>query len=304
MAENSVCKTEIIRIKTPRLFLDSFCLSVAFSLVFSLFFSSISWAQNSDDVEIINLDSIYQSNTPKKTETQKPAEPAPVEKTQELEEQVEAAVVEDVKVQDLKDLSLLSPFSEVSIIQKKLMPKSGRFQAFGGLGLTTNTPWFLNTGFKLNFGYHLTENFGVELSTLFLSSSEREVAKEIRENNNLQPEQFIYTKSFLGADVLWTPIYGKITFLNKKIIPYEMYFSAGGGTSNTNSMEKNVPTLHLGTGQVFTITKSMAFRWDYSLNIFQATALSSNNIIPEKGSYNDLIFSAGVSFFFPEVKNR
>ena len=78
----------------------------------------------------------------------------------------------------------------------------------------------------------------------------------------------------------------------------------GGGTSNTNSAEKNVPTIHFGTGQVFTISKAMAFRWDYSLNIFQATALTSNGIVPEKGSYNDLIFSAGVSFFFPEAKSR
>lgn len=274
--------------------------------VFSCCLSLNSWSQNSDDVEIINLDSIYQTSTVKKTEPQKPAEPAaPVQTTQALEEDVEAAVVpQDVKVEELKDLSMLSPFSEVSIIQKKLMPKSGRFQAFAAAGITTNTPWFLNAGFKLNFGYHFTENFALELNTLFLSSSEREVAKEIRENNNLQPEQFIYTKSYLGADLLWTPIYGKITFLNKKIIPYEMYLSGGGGTSNTNSVEKNVPTIHFGTGQVFTITKSMAFRWDYSLNIFQATALSSNSIIPEKGSYNDLIFTAGVSFFFPEVKNR
>jgi outer membrane beta-barrel protein len=267
--------------------------------------------QNSDDIEIINLDSIYQNNVParkseiKKQVTQPPVTAAPLETPATTEDFVDETVVpEDVKVEELKDLSLLSPFSEVSVIQKKLMPKSGRFQAFGGLGLTTNTPWFFNAGFKLNLGYHFTENFGLELSTLFLSSTEREVAKEIRANNNLQPEQFIYTKSYIGADLLWTPIYGKITFLNQKIIPYEMYFSGGGGTSNTNSVEKNVPTFHFGTGQIFTITKSMAFRWDYSLNIFQATALTSNAIVPEKGSYNDLIFSAGVSFFFPEAKSR
>ena len=279
---------------------------ILFALVFCLPLISRS-QQNTDDVEIINLDSIYQNSTPtKKSDNKKPVPNPTTEAPKPTEEFVDEVVVapEDVKVQELKDLSLLSPFSEVSVIQKKLMPKSGRFQAFGGLGLTTNTPWFLNAGFKLNLGYHFTENFALELATLFLSSSEREVAKEIRENNNLQPEQFIYTKSYMGADLLWTPVYGKITFLNQKIIPYEMYFSGGGGTSNTNSAEKNVPTIHFGTGQVFTISKAMAFRWDYSLNIFQATALTSNGIVPEKGSYNDLIFSAGVSFFFPEAKSR
>lgn len=278
---------------------------VLFALV--LCWPYASYSQTTDDIEIINLDSIYQNSAPAKVNDNKKPIPAPLstvapKTTEEFVDEV--AVPEDIKVQELKDLSLLSAFSEVSVIQKKLMPKSGRFQAFGGLGLTTNTPWFLNAGFKLNLGYHFTENFALELSTLFLSSSEREVAKEIRENNNLQPEQFLYTKSYMGADLMWTPVYGKITFLNQKIIPYEMYFSGGGGTSNTNSVEKNVPTLHFGTGQVFTISKAMAFRWDYSLNVFQATALTSNGIVPEKGSYNDLIFSAGVSFFFPEAKSR
>lgn len=290
-------KENRIKLAAVSFFAFSFCLSLN------------SWSQNSDDVEIINLDSIYQTNTIKKNEPQKPAEvltPTPTtQTTQALEDDVEAALdPQDVKVEELKDLSMLSPFSEVSIIQKKFMPKSGRFQAFAAAGLTTNTPWFLNTGFKLNLGYHFTENLGLEFNTLFLSSSEREVAQEIRENNGLKPEQFIYTKSYIGADLLWTPIYGKVTFLNEKIIPYEMYFSGGGGTSNTNSVEKNVPTIHLGTGQVFTITKSMAFRWDYSLNVFQATAIPGNGVVPEKGSYNDLIFTAGVSFFFPEVKTR
>lgn len=275
-----------------------------------------SWAlaqQSEDDVEIINLDSIYQTNpVPNRTTPQNQApnrsgelntvQPGQLSDELPADEATEGTA--EVQVDELKDLSKLSAFSEVSIIQKKLMPKSQRFQFFGGLGLTTNTPWFLNAGFKLNLGYHFTESLGIELSSVFLSSSERQVAQEIRTNNNLQPEQFIYTKSFAGLDLMWTPFYGKMTFLNKKIIPYEMYLTAGGGSSDTNSQEKTAPTFHLGTGQVFTITRSMAFRWDYSLNIFQATPLTTNAAVAEKGTYNDLIFSAGVSFFFPEANDR
>ena len=84
-----------------------------------------------------------------------------------------------------------------------------------------------------------------------------------------------------------------------------MYFSAGLGTSNTNSSEQNVTTMHFGTGQIFAITKAIAFRWDYSLNLFEATPISSTNVsTPAKGSYTDLILTAGVSFFFPEASER
>ncbi|MGZ3690216.1 MAG: outer membrane beta-barrel domain-containing protein, partial [Pseudobdellovibrio sp.] len=159
---------------------------------------------------------------------------------------------------------------------------------------------------KINFGYNFTEKFGLEASLLFLSSSERDAAKDIRENNSLQPERFILTKSNVNLDLVWSPIYGKITKLNQEIIPFDMYFSLGGGMSETNSAEKNVATGHISTGQIFAMSKSMAFRWDYSCYIYQATPVqdSISSSAPVKSTYEDLVFTAGVSFFFPEANYR
>ncbi len=264
-------------------------------------------AQQADDLEVVNLEGMYQnSNVTKPVPVQSEALiEKTVEQVEPADEVVPPVKKEDVSVNELKDLSRLSPFREVSVIQKKYLPKTERFQFFGALATTTNTPWFLNYGAKLGLAYHFTESFGLELSGLFLSSSEREVAKEIRDNNGLRPEQFIYTKGYYGLDLMWAPIYGKLSNMDGGIIPFDMYFSIGGGSSNTNSAEGNVPTVHIGTGQIFAITKSIAFRWDYSLNIFQATPVSVGGTgVPAKGSYNDLILTAGVSFFFPEASLR
>ncbi|MEQ1723471.1 MAG: outer membrane beta-barrel domain-containing protein, partial [Pseudobdellovibrio sp.] len=161
----------------------------------------------------------------------------------------------------------LAPFSDVSVIQKKYQPKTERFQLYMAGGLTTNSPWFLNLGAKVNLGYYFSESFGVELSGVFLSNSESQAAKEIRTNNNLQPDKFVVTKYNIGVDLLWSPIYGKVANLDNEIIPFDMYFAFGGGTSATNSQENSVPTFHVGTGQIFALSKSMAFRWDYSWNL-------------------------------------
>lgn len=273
---------------------------------------STAWSQQSnDDVEVVNLEGMYKNSpTPMPVEN-KSSEVSPQQQNTVSNTDVDDAETvieqkkEDVKVNELKDLSRLVPFREVSVIQKKYLPKTERFQFFAGLATTTNTPWFLNYGAKLNLGYHFTEAFGLELSGLFLSSSEREVSKEIRDNNGLRPEQFIYTKGYYGLDLIWSPIYGKLSNLDGTIIPFDMYFSFGGGSSKTNSDEGNVPTFHVGTGQIFAITKSIAFRWDYSLNLFQATPVAvTGGGTPAKGSYNDLILSAGLSFFFPEANLR
>ncbi len=280
-------------------------------------FSFLAQAQEQqlDDQEILNIENIYKTETPKAMQPRQAPAPEIVPKsaaetsseTAESENQTAVAPApKNQRVENLTDLNKLSPFSEISVIQKKFLPKTERFQIYAGGGTTTNSPWFLNMGLKVNLGYHFTESFGVELSGLFLSNSEREVAKEIRDNNLLQPEKFINTKSYVGVDLVWAPIYGKLTMLNKHIIPFDMYFSAGGGTSSTNSQEGSVPTLHVGVGQIFAINKSMAFRWDYSWTSFQATPIPDKLAtgVAEKNSYNDLILTAGFSFFFPEARYR
>lgn len=274
---------------------------------------SVMAQSNADDLEVINLEDLYKKEeikVPSPVYTPAPTNQAEADRSGSETKPADVATepkAEEIKVKELKDLNKLVPFSEISVIQRKFMPKSERLQVYLGAGLTTNTPWFTNYGAKLNLAYNFTESFGLEISTLFLTSSPRDVAKEIQEQHDVQADQFIYTKGYYGLDLVWSPIYGKIAYDSSNIINYEMYFSVGGGQSSTNSVEKNVPTAHIGVGQIFSLSKSMAFRWDYGVNIFQATPMPSNTGTTgntQKSTYNDLVLTAGLSFFFPEVTYR
>ena len=261
-----------------------------------------SQGQTLDDQEVVDIEGLYKNQTAPPVKEPEPTVTIQDAATEGLEAEAAAQSAPSppaAKVENLTDLNKLAPFREVSVIQKKYLPKTERFQIFGGVGMTTNSPWFLNLGGKIALGYHFTESLGVELTGAFLSNSERDVAKEIRDQHDLEPEKFVTTKSYVGADLFWSPIYGKISFLNDRIIPFDMYFTFGGGSSTTNSEEKTVPTFHLGTGQIFALSKSTAFRWDYSWNHFSATPVGG-----AKSDYDDLVFTLGLSFFFPEAKYR
>lgn len=264
--------------------------------------------QSLDDQEVINVENLYKDNPapamPAKSNTLEPISQQEQQEQAEIKNNVD---VQNSKIKSLTDLNRLAPFRDVSVIQKKFLPKTERFQLYLAGGLTTNSPWFINLGVKANLGYYFTESFGVEASGMFLSSSEGESAKEIRSNNNLQPDKFVVAKYNMGLDLVWSPIYGKISNLDNEIIPFDMYFSFGGGMTGTNSQESTVPTFHIGTGQIFALSKSMAFRWDYSWNFYQATPVADTSLttgIVSKNNYNDLIFTAGISFFFPEAGYR
>ena len=287
-------------------------LALASILLLSFDATAQSGAQNSqsfDELEVINIENLYKNNPPptQPTAPTQPSVPPPTaEESQQVEEIKRSGDFKNMQMRSVTDLNQLSPFSDVSVIQKKYLPKTGRFQLFTAAGLTTNSPWFLNLGARVNLGYNFTESFGLEATGLFLTNSALDAAKDIKNNNNLQPDKFVVTKGYLGLDLVWSPIYGKITDHDNKIIPFDMYFSGGAGLSNTTAQEKNVTTFHLGTGQIFALSKSMAFRWDYSWHFFQATPVqdAASTNAPSKGSYNDLILTAGVSFFFPEASYR
>lgn len=203
----------------------------------------------------------------------------------------------DPKAIDFSGLGQLAPFSEVSVLQKRFLPKTGRFQLFGGLTMITNDPFFNVIGGVGKAGYFFTESLGLELNYFALSTGEAKATKELKEIQGVQTDNLVLTKSFLALDLVFVPIYGKMTWFNEKIVPFDLYFSVGGGTTKTQS--EDAGTLHLAAGQIFALTKSTGVRWDFSWNFFNATGVDGN-----KGSYNNLFVTVGWSWFFPEAQYR
>ncbi|MNL40638.1 hypothetical protein D3C87_1630040 [compost metagenome] len=178
------------------------------------------------------------------------------------------------------------------------MPKTERFQLFGGGTFITNDPFFNSIGAVLKGSYFFSETWGVELSYAFLSTEERQATKELKENNNIKSRSLVYPKSVWGADIMWVPIYGKMSLFNENIIPFDLYFAGGYGSTETQ-LNTSASTLHVATGQIFALSKAIAFRWDFSWNFYNAKTEDN-----ETNSFNNLFLTVGMSWFFPEAKYR
>ncbi len=207
----------------------------------------------------------------------------------------------ETEIKGVSDLSSLSEFKDIAVIQKRYLPKTQRFEAFGGLNGILNDKFFSSIGVNGRLGYSFTERLGIELMVMVLATGERDVTKNLRERRGVKTTNFVSPQNYYGVDFRWTPVYGKMGFLNKKITTFDLYFSAGAGMTNTNQGGSE-PTIHLGTGQIFAITKSAAFRWDFSWNFYNARSgvagAGANSL------YNNLFLTLGASFFFPEATYR
>jgi outer membrane beta-barrel protein len=211
-----------------------------------------------------------------------------------------------VNIESLSDLSRLVPFSDVSVLQKRFLPKTQRFQLSGGFTMITNDPWYWGLGANARFAYYLREAWGLEFSGEIFSHSERDQVKDLRANNTLSTDSFVFIKDYLGVDILWNPMYGKMSLRNLRIIPFDLYFAFGGGLIGTgNAKEKTSTAMHLGTGQIFAISKSTAFRWSFDWKYFNATpsSLDPARTLPTN-NFSYFSLSVGVSYFFPEANYR
>ncbi len=249
--------------------------------------SSQALAQDSmDDIENLFSKDEEAPVAPAPAATPAPASPAsPEKKTGE-------------PIRDVTDLGKLQPFSDIAVISKRYLPKSQRFELFLAPTMILNDAFFLNYGGTGRLAYYFRERYGIEVLGTFLSVTERSVTQKLAERR-VRTSSFVTPQVFYGVDFKWTPIYGKMSWINKKITPFDLYFSGGAGLTGTNQATSD-PTLHLGTGQIFALSKNSAFRWDFSWNMY----VSKTKEDTAGSLYHNIFISMGWSFFFPEASYR
>jgi outer membrane beta-barrel protein len=201
---------------------------------------------------------------------------------------------------ELSGLGKLAPFSDIAVITKRFLPKTHRFEFFPNFGLIMNDAFFTDLVMGGRLGYYFTENWGIEVSGMSMSTSPKGVTTELQSTSNygVQTTSLSTATSYIGGDVKWDPIYGKLAFLNKSIVPFDFYFSGGGGITGT-SQGSSAPTIHIGAGQLFAISKWLAGRWDISWYGYSATSVNGSSSF-----FTNLHATIGVSFFFPGAEYR
>lgn len=203
---------------------------------------------------------------------------------------------------NLTELSKLAPFADVAVIQKRFLPKTGRFELTGTILTGLNNPFFNNLGGTGRLAYYFREKYGVELMYFYLGNSERQVTKDLKKNVSIKTDSLVTPKSFMGVAFKWNPIYGKMTFLNNQIVPFDLNFNIGAGTTAISTGGSET-TIHMGTSQVFALSKAMAVRWDFAWNMYSATVTQSDGT-KKRGGQQDLFVGLGMSFYFPEATYR
>lgn len=229
---------------------------------------------------------------------------------QEQDVELESSTVEaqgersaDTQVSD--QLGDLEPYKNIAVIQKKFFPKTDRWEFhISGLG-SLNNKLFTTLGAKAHLGYHFSERWAVEGQLWFSGQISRDFTEDIEDRYQITSSDLATPQGYLGVNILWSPIYGKLSLFEKTIDPFEFYFSFGGGLILTDDSQ-TVPSLHGAIGQVHPISTKSTIRWEIGGNLFQAKG-KKDLVGANRGKkvMSELIYvSVGMSFYFPEVERR
>lgn len=247
----------------------------------------------------------------------------------------------------VKGLSLylnnLSPFSDIVVIQRRYLVKTGRFEFSPSALLLFSHEFFINPGLGGSLAFYALEKHGLEIRGFYTYEFSRDVLNDIAEKlhvtTSIQGDRTIY---FLGLVYKWIPIHGKMAWFDKKIIPFEMSFFLGGGITRVRCRDKDVssnapeaelvgaggnigecntvgfeplhdgkrlirektePTLMFGFGHSYAISRNMTFRIDLNWQYYGALL---GGRLAENDSFHhwDIIMTSGLSFYFPWRKVR
>jgi outer membrane beta-barrel protein len=191
----------------------------------------------------------------------------------------------------------------IKSVSNKMHMKSGRVE----LTLLPMTSMSLNDAFYQKFGgglgltYHFTEGLSAGLTATYSLNLETANASYFGAKDESIP--FAGKRNFLvGLDVMWAPVYGKVSLAAEWILHFDTYIMAGvglvGGEQAGDELSFGFAG-SFGLGLRFFITRMFAFRLELKdYMVFNDTVTFGTQ---EKSDVqHQMVFNLGLSMFFLE----
>jgi len=205
------------------------------------------------------------------------------------------------------DAKAVLPFSEkdvalgdkVKAVQRKGFIKAHRFEVAPQLSLSVNDPFFQKFGGGLRVAYSFHDSFALALRGTYFTPLRTDA---VREGKLAYQSQLLSSQLYGLAMVngIWSPVYGKASFLGKNIIHFDLFLSAGfGAVWSATSMAPRNEGPHIATdfggGVRFYPKEWMAFELGMNATLYPD---QPSKAVP--GTVQKVfVANIGLSFFFP-----
>jgi outer membrane beta-barrel protein len=158
---------------------------------------------------------------------------------------------------------------QVGVVQKRKYPKARAFELAAYAGVIPNDAFVVHLPIGARFTHHLSERFAWEASASFTLDVDTALRSFLMdEDANLSAQVRDRQRARFDAGILWSPLYGKLAWLNSSVIYVDVFASAGGGAVYTAAddigRDASVrPELYLGLGMRVFLSRALSLRLEY-----------------------------------------
>jgi outer membrane beta-barrel protein len=193
----------------------------------------------------------------------------------------------------------------VKSVQRKVYLKRHRFELAPFFAFSVNDPYFTKVGASLRGGYYLADTLALAARVSAWRTLKHEDARTAK--FAFQSQVFASRPVWSAlADVEWSPLYGKVAFLND-ILHFDAYLLGGAGVVTTEASAARVtvngqetvrgpsPAVDLGVGARFVARDFIAV----NVALINTTFVDQPTGISKAATQNLMTLNVGISVFFP-----
>ena len=198
-------------------------------------------------------------------------------------------------------------FRTIKVVQKKPVTKARRFEISPFLAYLPNDDFVRGYIPGVDIAFHFNEGLALEATLAYGMHSNKQLLGDIR-RMGVQPA-VLDRMGFMGSvGFNWSPLYGKIAYLERRILAYDLFFATGFGVTNTEleittstqsgsgetvlreNRSASFQGYYIGIGQRYYFTNWAAFRVELRNYAYTQRVDSNYN------NRNNLLLGAGFSF--------
>ncbi|MBI4818071.1 MAG: outer membrane beta-barrel domain-containing protein [Deltaproteobacteria bacterium] len=198
---------------------------------------------------------------------------------------------EEARVEKAED-SGKSFEDRIKSVQRKVFLKKSRFEIFPQFALDLNDPFYQHLLVGAAVGYHFADSLSFEArGGVAIASLKQSVIRLVRVEEGALFQNPPELKFHADADLLWAPVYGKISLFGESILHFDTYVTAGAGVFGTDLAA--APAINVGFGQRYFISDWLVARVEIRDYAFVEDRNNRSSL------QNLLVLGFAVSGFFP-----
>jgi outer membrane beta-barrel protein len=203
---------------------------------------------------------------------------------------VAAALLPSVALAQAEELE--NP-GKVAAVQERLFRMNQELSL--GIGTLPLDAFYKGFGPQVTYTFHFTDTFAWQIGRgMYSYAASTSLRQQLEREFGVLPTQFDTVQWMAGSDLVWSPIYGKTSFLNQSVLHFEAFAMIGGTLIKTSQAFR--PALDLGVGvRVFT-SRFVSYRLDITNNVCIPLKFPVVNVL----NVPTIILSVALNFGSPE----